>query len=73
MFFRTALRRGPHPPPLSSPRPSAGTRRVSDHEHDVLAPALNDDFTGRGHNNPVPYFEDLDNPAQRPARGTQPR
>jgi hypothetical protein len=50
-----------------------GERTVSDYEHDVLAQALNDDFTGRGHNHPVPYSEDLDNPGPHPAHGTQHR
>ena len=50
-----------------------GQRLLSDHEHDLLAQALNDDFTGRGQNHPVPYSEDLDDPGQRPDHGTHPR
>ncbi len=50
-----------------------GERVVSDHEHDLLAQALNDDFTGRGQDHPVPYAEDLNDPGPRPDHGTQHR
>jgi hypothetical protein len=32
-----------------------GTQPLSDHEHDVIAQALNDHFTGRGQDHPVAY------------------
>ncbi len=50
-----------------------GERVVSDHEHDLLAQALNDDFTGRGHDHPVPYAEDLEDPGPHPEHGTEHR
>ena len=37
----------------------AETRTVSSVDHDYIAQALNDHFTGRGDNHPVPYAEDL--------------
>ncbi len=50
-----------------------GERTVSDHEHDLLAQALNDDFTGRGQDHPVPYAEDLTDPGPHPEHGTEHR
>ena len=52
---------------MSLPQVSAvlrGERQVSAVEHDHLAQALNDYFTGRGQNHPVAYAEDLADPRQ---------
>lgn len=37
-----------------------GRRRASNHEHDVIAQALNDHFLERGQDHPVAYSDDLD-------------
>lgn len=37
-----------------------GEREPTAYEHDVLAQALNDHFTERGQDHPVPYADDLD-------------
>ncbi|WP_181783230.1 hypothetical protein [Pseudonocardia pini] len=37
-----------------------GRRRATNHEHDLIAQALNDHFTDRGQDHPVPYSRDLD-------------
>jgi hypothetical protein len=37
-----------------------GRRLVSDHEHDMVAQALNDYFTGKGQDHPVSYASELD-------------
>jgi len=37
-----------------------GRREVSDHEHDMVAQALNDYFTAKGQDHPVSYSSDLD-------------
>jgi len=50
-----------------------GERDVSSYEHDLLTQALNDDFTSRGQDHPVPYAEDVDYPGQRPRAGTRHR
>lgn len=50
-----------------------GERVVTEHEHDLLAQALNDDFTGRGHDHPVSYAEDLEDPGPHPEHGTEHR
>jgi hypothetical protein len=39
-----------------------GEREPTAYEHDVLAQALNDHFTERGQDHPVPYSGDLDDP-----------
>jgi hypothetical protein len=36
-----------------------GTEAVSDHEHDMVAQALNDHFLDQGLNHPVPYADEL--------------
>src|ERR1035437_7633579 len=36
-----------------------GTQEVSDHEHDMVAQALNDHFVDQGLNHPVPYADEL--------------
>jgi hypothetical protein len=37
-----------------------GRRRATNHEHDLIAQALNDHFTDRGQDHPVPYSRELD-------------
>lgn len=37
----------------------AGTLRLSDHDHDVVAQALNDRFVELGMDHPVPYARDI--------------
>lgn len=39
-----------------------GQRLVSDHEHDMVAQALNDYFTARGQDHPVAYSNELEAP-----------
>lgn len=39
-----------------------GAREPTAYEHDILAQALNDYFTERGQDHPVPYSGDLDDP-----------
>jgi hypothetical protein len=39
-----------------------GEREPTAYEHDVLAQALNDYFTERGQDHPVPYSDGLDGP-----------
>jgi hypothetical protein len=36
-----------------------GTQEVSDHEHDMVAQALNDHLLDHGLNHPVPYADEL--------------
>ena len=36
-----------------------GTQEVSDHEHDMVAQALNDHFLDQGLNHPVAYADEL--------------
>lgn len=50
-----------------------GERDVSVHEHDMLSQTLNDDFTSRGQNHPVPYSEDVDRTPGQPRHGTRHR
>ncbi len=50
-----------------------GERDISGYEHDLLTQALNDDFTSRGQDHPVPYAEDVEHPEQRPHQGTRHR
>ncbi|MDT7695416.1 MAG: hypothetical protein QOI75_4783, partial [Pseudonocardiales bacterium] len=47
-----------------------GKENVSDYEHDLIAQALNDHFTDRGQNHPVPYSDDLRHRSSSP--GDQP-
>jgi hypothetical protein len=42
-----------------------GDRELTAHEHDVVAQALNDHFTERGQNHPVPYSDELTIPPRR--------
>jgi hypothetical protein len=37
-----------------------GEREISAHEHNMIAQALNEHFTERGHNHPVAYAHELD-------------
>jgi len=50
-----------------------GEREISSHGHDLLTQALNDDFTSRGHDHPVPYAEDVAHNDERPLDGTHHR
>ena len=50
-----------------------GERDISSYEHDLLAQALNDDFTSRGQGHPVPYAEDVDHTTHRRRDGTHHR
>lgn len=50
-----------------------GERVISSHEYDLLTQALNDDFTSRGQDHPVPYAEDVAHNDERPLDGTHHR
>lgn len=50
-----------------------GEREISSHEHNLLTQGLNDDFTARGQNHPVPYAEDVAHNDERPLNGTHHR
>jgi|SRR4051794_25113216 hypothetical protein len=46
-----------------------GQLLVSDHEHDVIAQALNDYFTSKGQDHPVAYSSELDDQPRTPDGG----